>query len=95
MALLRLLAHQVVAQSYQESYGQMLQQLLTDTFQCSVKKPTNMKCSMERNLLMLWCHVCDQSFVYLPEEEWQWYQSLTWKRRRGKAGTNKRKIDTG
>jgi hypothetical protein len=52
-------AHQAVAQSHQESYGQMLHELLTDTFRHKTfngKKPP---------------HVCDQSFVYLPEECWQ------------------------
>jgi hypothetical protein len=88
-------AHMANAKTHQECYSKDLGNLLTDTYKRGPKKDDSEKPSMDQTLIMLWCHVHDQTFAYLDDEEKKTFQSLMWKRGKGKAGSNKRKIVVG
>ena len=88
-------AHLADARAHQERYGQDLQRMLTENFQRRTKRNNDTKPSMERSILMMRACVRDQSYNYLGDEDKQRYQSLTWKRGRGKAGNSKRKVVIG
>jgi hypothetical protein len=62
--------------SHLESYGHNLHKILNATFQRGTRNQTNNpKPSMERNLVMLCCHICDQS-RFLTSDQKEHYDLL-------------------